>query len=357
MRYILILSLVGLWAGSVLAAPERTDGPGAVTGHPFGSWAKARGDGAALVRTAGDTIEDATVIPALPYVDSGSTCGFNHDYVPPFCVEGYPHTAPDVVYSYTPAEDGGMTVSLCGSQYDTALWVYRGGVEHLVGCNDNTDDEACRLQSKIVGVAVNAGETYYIVVSGAGSACGSYILNVTPFQMCDLACPPGAMPEGEPPCGDYYVDEFNGGCGSPNLAWEPIEAGPDGCATVCGKTCTFFDAGGRWHDSDWYVATAAGGHVTVSCESECPVIVMLPWTDCGDPFGAYVEIPPCTPAEFYSNCSPGAVVWVRVWQPYSDLEIPESDYLFTVCGLTPGATPVRQTTWGTIKARYHDEGR
>jgi hypothetical protein len=46
-------------------------------------------------RTGGETIEDATVIPSLPYTDTGATCGYGHDYTD--CV--YNAGAPDVVYA------------------------------------------------------------------------------------------------------------------------------------------------------------------------------------------------------------------------------------------------------------------
>jgi hypothetical protein len=64
-------------------------------------------------RVGGETIETAVRIPALPFTDSGNTCAFAHDYD-----ESCPYMSslsPDVVYSYTPASDELLGISLCNS--------------------------------------------------------------------------------------------------------------------------------------------------------------------------------------------------------------------------------------------------
>ena len=70
-------------------------------------------------RQAGDTIETATVIPSLPFNDTGTTTGFDDDYdeACPFT-----STSPDVVYAFTPVVTGPIVIDLCGSSYDTKLY-------------------------------------------------------------------------------------------------------------------------------------------------------------------------------------------------------------------------------------------
>lgn len=66
-------------------------------------------------------------------------------------------------YSFTPAEDGMMTVSTCDlTLEDTRLWIYTGdcGIENLVLVANNDDD--CGLQSLVADMDVTAGVTYLI---------------------------------------------------------------------------------------------------------------------------------------------------------------------------------------------------
>jgi hypothetical protein len=59
---------------------------------------------------------------------------------------------------------------MCGSGYDTVLYVLENGVE--IACND----DFCGLQSEVWATVV-AGRTYIIGVSGFSTACGAYVLN------------------------------------------------------------------------------------------------------------------------------------------------------------------------------------
>src|SRR6185295_14638667 len=92
--------------------------------------------------TIGDTIASAIPIPALPYSDSGNTCAFADDYAPA-CT--FSSGARDVVYSLVVTEDLLIDVRLCGSSYDTALYVLQDGPGVVVGCND----DSCGLQSEV----------------------------------------------------------------------------------------------------------------------------------------------------------------------------------------------------------------
>ncbi len=82
--------------------------------------------------------------------------------------------AVDVWYSYAPVVSGSVTISLCGSSYDTALAVLDGCGGTQVGCND----DSCGLQS-VVTANLNAGTTYLIRVAGFGTATGAFTITAT----------------------------------------------------------------------------------------------------------------------------------------------------------------------------------
>ena len=84
--------------------------------------------------------------------------------------------SPDVWYTYVPATDGSVTVSLCGSSYDTTLGILDGpcGSGEL-GCDD---DSTCGLQSMLT-VDMTAGSTYTIRVTGFDGDTGAYNILVT----------------------------------------------------------------------------------------------------------------------------------------------------------------------------------
>jgi hypothetical protein len=127
-----------------------------------------------LILQGGDNFGTATVISALPYSDAGTTAGYAHDYDPSCVYTG--GISPDVVYSYAPAGGGTMTVSLCGSSFDTGIAVYRNDAGTMVACND----DYCGVQSQVDDVPIAAGNTYYLVVTGYNGYSGAYTINVTP---------------------------------------------------------------------------------------------------------------------------------------------------------------------------------
>jgi len=140
----------------------------------------------------GDTFQTATVITSLPFTDIGTTCGFADDYLPPCAAWGNS----DVVYRYAPATDQCVDVSLCGSNFDTAVALYTNGPDS-VNCNN----DACNWSSRLSHRTLHAGDTYYLVIDGNGVACGTYHLSIA--TCCDLpACPADAIQESEPCCLD-----------------------------------------------------------------------------------------------------------------------------------------------------------
>lgn len=128
----------------------------------------------------GDTCATATVISSLPYSDTGTTFGAADDYdeICPFDAPA----APDVVYSYTPASDIAIGVSLCDSSYDTKLYIYQDTCgSYQSGTQIACNDDSCGsdgYRSNLPYVSLTGGHTYYIIVDGFGGQSGDYNLEV-----------------------------------------------------------------------------------------------------------------------------------------------------------------------------------
>lgn len=134
-----------------------------------------------VILQGGDTVNDATVIDALPYTTSGTTTGYTNDYdeICPYDSS----TSPDVVYSYTPITDIAVDISLCSnSSYDTKLYVYENVVGNLVDC---VDDNCPDFLSELLDLELTGGNTYYIIVDGYGTEHGNYS-----FEMQEALGPP-----------------------------------------------------------------------------------------------------------------------------------------------------------------------
>lgn len=123
-----------------------------------------------------------TQITALPFSDFGNTICANNDYAN--CVGV---NSPDVVYSLVRPSCELVTVSLCGSDYDTGVEVRTDGAcpgETSVACND--DNDICigatanddRVNSELEFIC-NPDQPYYIIVHGFGTHSGTYDLEVT----------------------------------------------------------------------------------------------------------------------------------------------------------------------------------
>jgi len=343
MRRLLVVVLALCIAGAAMAASTsnklNTEGKGLFPG-----------DGAMGPRTGGEDIGTATVIGALPYADTGATCGFinNYDEVCPYSGS----SSPDVVYAYTPAAAQAITVDLCDSSYDTKVYIYAGAVGNLVACNDDAGCGYSGWQSLLENIALTAGVTYYIVVDGYGSACGTYQMDVYGYEPCVVECPAGAALENEPPCQDNYTDMWNGGCNSSPYVFQPMEAQANGCGTMCGKSCTYLYYGSSYRDTDWFDCIGLGGTVTTDCTAEFPLQFIFIWNaDCNNLQYDITTAGACQTATLSRYVGAGVHFWL--WVGASVFAgIPESDYVLNACGIEGGIVPVQENTWGQIKNLY-----
>lgn len=300
--------------------------------------------------SGGDTFATATVIPSLPYTDTGGTCDATDDYPPPCWGPG---GGPDVVYSYTPAGNELVTISTCGSSYDTGLYVVRSTDLVVIACVD----DVCGLQSRLQDVPMVAGIAYYIVVDGYDVSCGSYTIAVT--GPCELSCPAGALVEGEPECFDGYVDNFNGGCNSDPAVFSSIACSDDLEEIVlCGRYGTYFDpALGDTRDTDWYeIVLSEGTNIQLSVTGEASTQVAIVNATggcaaftiaCGSVFAD-----PCLPA----NCNtflPAGTYWIFVaTSAFAGVEC-GSDYVLRLRGYAcsiPPPPPPMQGMYGSTRA-------
>ncbi len=143
-----------------------------------------------------------TIITGIPYAACGTTVGGVNDY-DAVCPYGG-STAEDVAYSYTPfaTEIVDLTLcnddDLCPTDYDTKMYIADGTwdtVSDPLYCNDDacTSNTGTSYVSELVGVTLNGGTTYYIIIDGYGGSAGNYNLQITyweepppppPFEEC-----------------------------------------------------------------------------------------------------------------------------------------------------------------------------
>lgn len=126
--------------------------------------------------TGGDVTSTATPITDFPYVGWGNTCAWFHDYdeICPFSGS----FSGDVVYSIAPPFSTHIDIDLCGSHFDSKVYVYEDTVTPGApyACNDDYYyDDYCRYYtSAILNLELRGGHVYYIVVDGYASDCGFY---------------------------------------------------------------------------------------------------------------------------------------------------------------------------------------
>jgi len=140
----------------------------------------------------GDSAEDPIIIGEIPFFDSDDTSNYSsyyNGYVVEGCCTsncgsgsyGSPNLqGPEVVYSYTPAEDTQVSVTLFGVQSDYPSSVYTSILvvnEDLIGVDPNGgSDTVCYINGNwtyttTVSYTTNpidmeAGNTYFIIVNG-----------------------------------------------------------------------------------------------------------------------------------------------------------------------------------------------
>lgn len=165
-------------------------------------------------------------------------------------------SAPSAWYFFLPAEDGSVTVSLCGSSFDTVLSVHTwcpGTIDNQLACND----DFCGAQSQVEFEA--AAETlYFIRIAGRDGGAGDFQLQVTG--------PDAALPI-SPDCNENGSPDF---CDmrdglSPDCNHNDI---PDGCDFLSG---TAFDCNENLLLDECELADPAESEGSDLCVSAAPI--------------------------------------------------------------------------------------
>jgi hypothetical protein len=121
---------------------------------------------------------------------------------------GCPDAANDIWYNYIAQGAGMVMAELCGSSFDTVLYVYDGcacPVGALLACND----DSCGLQSQVSFMAAGTASCYKVRVGGFSGETGVGMLNIMGMQ------PPVTISAGNPP----------------NLHLDPLQPGPGAAVT------------------------------------------------------------------------------------------------------------------------------
>ncbi len=312
-------------------------------------------------REGGETIADAFPIPGLPFLDHGSTTGHIDDYDETCPFSG--STSPDVVYAFTSTMDSTIDVDLCGSSYDTKVYAYDESME-LLACNDDYyfDAPCGQYVSKLEFVPVQGGEIVYIVVDGYGGDHGDYVLSVYDAGLhpyCDLECPAGGSPEGEPPLTQNYVDLFNSGCGQDDLPFQDLVGDASGELVFCGHGGWFPMEEATSFDTDWFTAIIGPTGVVswhMAAEYETLGAVLGP-RDC-DEVGILQSmfVSACEEAELTITGTPGDLLWLWVGpaivQPPSYYNWQEYSYISTFHGLDEGVVTTEPVSLDRLKSLY-----
>ena len=342
MRWLVLCAMVLCLATTTWAAD---------TGN-FSVIQKGYGDGGSDGRQGGEGYADAAAISSLPFVEWGNTCDNVQDVVIS-CL--YSSDAPDVFYSFTPAADMSLEIRLCGSFYDTALEI-QDSAHNVVDCND----DYCNLQSGLEAVAVTAGETYYIIVSGYSTACGYYVVKVwetgtaepsTPLP-CEIECPDGAQLEGEPICNDAYIDNYNGGCNSTPWVFQNICPTEGQSTVICGTSGTY---NGGFRDTDWFRVFGNNDTMTATLYAQFPaqLLFIFGTTDCdiADEELLYAT-GMCTPLTLSYFEPQGAEAWIWVGPDVFESIPCGWEYILTLEGIYCTPVPADPDTWGQIKSQF-----
>ena len=310
-----------------------------------------------VIRQGGDNIDDAFVIDALPFSDTGTTVGYNDDY-DQSCPYGLSPT-PDVCYLITPDHDLLLTVDLCGSFYDTKTFIYGPDWQEIACNEDYYGGPPCgRYVSRIDAAPLEAGLSYLICIDGYAGSTGDYLLEIYEYVPCDLTIPTGAVPEGEPQLEDGYHDAYNGGCNSPQFGY-PFQhlAGDTQGELIFAGVGGWYDGDSR--DTDWFTAEfGPTGVIEITFVSEIrSYLLEVGPHDCAE-IGVINSWPldDCESIPVQLTGDPGSTVWLMVtadtFMAPAGWDDNEYDYLLDITGLAVGPVTVENHSWSDVKSLF-----
>ena len=343
--FVLFLGCASLAWGRAPAGPEfQPAQPLAVKREAF-----VGGGGPVGAPLPGEDFAAAIAIEQLPFTMAGSTCAYRDD-VTPGCT--FLTGAPDIVFVYNPPGDECVDLDLCGSAFDTAVHVYDKSVAQPVACND----DFCGLGSRLSGLPLAGGHTYFVVVDGWFNGCGDFVFSMSRCQPpCQIDSLLGEIPEGEPHCADGYYDRYNTGCNDYPYVFTPL-----GCSrgeiAVRGTYGTWRYYDEEWRDTDWYRVEVAvptlldyqvtGGAMTqmalLDGSRGCPDFDVV----CGSVFGDRCETVNC------QALVPAGTYFLFVAPRYFQGVACGTPYLLRLQGHGCATIDLEPASWSRVKQQY-----
>jgi len=192
-------------------------------------------------------------------------------------------TSPDVWYRYTATANGLLTVSACGSSYDTVLSALDSCGGAQIACND----DSCGLQSQLQ-FGVSRGQTVLIRVAGffGGTGSGTLVAN---------------LESGSAPANDTCANAQAVSNGT--FPFDIRFASNDGSAS-----CSFTNGNDIWYR---YTATITGRATFSTCGSAFDSVVSV-YGSCGGAELACNAFASCGAAVATLDMTQGQTVLVRV---------------------------------------------
>jgi hypothetical protein len=142
--------------------------------------------GAYTLTSSSSALNNDACANAIPIrangVYTGNTAGLADNTSPltnnPSCASL--STSPDVYYTILARATGSITLSLCGTTFDTILYVGTSCSNFSVACNDDNGPSCSGVQSSLT-FAATSGTTYYVAVDGWNTNSGAYTLTVSGY--------------------------------------------------------------------------------------------------------------------------------------------------------------------------------
>ncbi len=149
-----------------------------------GGYGSSTGEGVMSIRCVGDEPEPDPCPPSNDKcINAQSVGNVTNQAFDTTCATfdgpGHFMTSPNIWYLYKAMSTDNVTVSLCGSKFDTKLAIYKGGNCYpSSGALIKQNDDFCSGQSEVT-FAATAGQTYLIEVGGFGSKTGEGVLTIS----------------------------------------------------------------------------------------------------------------------------------------------------------------------------------
>ncbi|HEY5038458.1 MAG TPA: hypothetical protein VIJ93_05235, partial [bacterium] len=179
-------TITGTPAGTSTDTPTVTETP-TVTNSPTNTPSPT------VSPTPPTPLDVTSFIDGTPVI--GNTTGLQDNY----SYNSYGIGAPDIAYQFTLGSPTNLFISLCGSAFDTTLYVRTNPSDPNTTIAFDDDSFGCGRQSNLVTGTLPAG-TYYVIVDGfLPSSYGAITLSLTTFNpICSLTPVAAPVTELEP---------------------------------------------------------------------------------------------------------------------------------------------------------------